>query len=709
MPDELTDANRLLALSSPALKGGGNEDGSDVLLVNSFSATESLSRMFRFDLDVMAELSKADQVSPQKLIGQGVNVRLQLSGGGSRFFHGIVNQFIDVDQTKDFRFYQIQVVPWLWLLTLNSDCRIFQKLTVPDILKQVFKPFGPVRDNLHRTYTQWDYRVQYRETHFNFVSRLMEQEGIFYFFEHEKDSHTLVLADTAEGLPFGTFEKQVEFRPSTTFGEKDEIVFSWQRSQQLDPGMFTLRDYHFELPDKKLEGTEFGLFSVGGNDKFEVYDYPGGYAAKFNDNTPDRLSALESSEPGEVSQRRMEEEESPHETFTGESNCTGLQVGFRFDLQDHPIMSGSYLVKSLQHSATQSHVSGQTVGAQYSNSMTCMPFGRVFRPNRISLRPVVQGPQTALVVGKANEEILTDQFGRIKVQFPWDRLGKKNEQSSCWLRVAQLWSGTKWGAIFIPRIGQEVLVDFLEGDPDQPIVIGSLYNTNDMPPYKLPDNQTQSGIKSRSSKGGDAKTYNEIRFEDKKGSEHLLIHAEKLKMETVEADSVETVGHDRLLIVENDQKEWIKGEKDLHVVKDHKEKIEGAMSIHVLGDQMQKVEGDQSNHVLGNLNEQIEQSASLDIGMNLAEKVGMNQSMDVGMNLYLKAGMNLVLEAGMAITLKASGGFITIGPGGIFISGQPLVMINSGGAAVPGSAGSLTAPKDPVDPTDPGKSDDPYK
>ncbi len=545
MPDKLTDSNRLLALSSSVLKGDGNEDGSDVLLVNSFSATESLSRMFRFDLDVMAEIGKAGQVSADKLIGQGVNIRLELPGGGKRFFHGIVNQFVDVDQGKDFHFYQLQVVPWLWLLTLNSDCRIFPKLTVPDILKQVFKPFGPIRDSLQRTYTQWDYRVQYRETHFNFASRLMEQEGIFYFFEHEKDKHTLVLADTASALPFGAFEKQAQFHPESNFGGQHEAVFSWQRSQQLDPGIYTLRDYHFELPNKKLEGIELSLFTVGGNNKFEVYDYPGGYAAKFNDNTPERLVALESKEPGEVSQRRMEEEETLHETFTGESNCTGLQVGFLFDLQNHPTMSGSYLVKSLQHSATQSHTSGQEVIAPYSNNFTCIPFGRIFRPNRISLRPVVQGPQTAVVVGKDKEEIWTDEFGRIKVQFPWDRLGKKNDQSSCWLRVAQVWSGTKWGAIFIPRVGQEVLVDFLEGDPDQPIVIGSLYNKDNMPPYKLPDNQTQSGFKSRSSKGGSTSNFNEIRFEDKKGSEDLLIHAERTMHNSVEASQFITVGGDR--------------------------------------------------------------------------------------------------------------------------------------------------------------------
>jgi type VI secretion system secreted protein VgrG len=656
MAGELSDSNRLLALSSSVFKGAGNDDGNDVLLVNSFSASESLSRMFRFDLEVMAETAKAPQVSAEKLIGRGVNIRLKLPDGGSRFFHGLVNQFVDVDQTETFRFYRLQVVPWLWLLTLNSDCRIFQKLTVPDILKQVFKPFGPIRPQLQRTYTPWDYRVQYRETHFNFVCRLMEQEGIFYFFEHEKDRHTLVLADTAQALPFGSFEKRMHFHPQATVAEQVEVAFSWQRSQQLDPGFYTLRDYHFEMPTKHLEGTEFGLFTVGGNDKFELYDYPGGYAAKFNDNSPERLEALGSEEPGAVSQIRMEEEETLHETFTAESNCTGLQVGFRVDLQDHPTMSGPYLVKSLQHSATQSHTTGQETGALYTNIIACMPFGRVFRPNRTSLRPVVQGPHTAVVVGSDNAEIFTDKFGRVKVQFPWDRLSNKDDKSSCWLRVAQVWSGTKWGGIFIPRVGQEVLVDFLEGDPDQPIVIGSLYNADNMPPYTLPDNQTQSGIKTRSSKDGSTTNFNEIRFEDKKDHEDLLIHAERTMHNSVEASQFITVGGDRHITTGG-------VDKDGNKLGDVKEKVFKNHNLHVLADSRAKVEGESHLHVMRKADETYDD----EFVQNVTKKCVI-----LADTIQLQGTTKIVLTAGSSS--------IVIDASGVTVLGSPLINLNSPGA-----------------------------
>jgi type VI secretion system secreted protein VgrG len=280
---------------------------------------------------------------------------------------------------------------------------------------------------------------------------------------------------------------------------------------------------------------------------------------------------------------RMEEEEAPGAVNHGTSNCANFTSGFAFTLKNHPAanVNGRYVFSTVRHSAVQTpaYVSGAQSGAAYNNSFLALDHQVRFRPPRVSSKPSMQGPQTAVVVGKSGEEIWTDTYGRVKVQFFWDRQGKNDENSSCWVRVAQLWAGAQWGAIHIPRIGQEVIVDFLHGDPDQPIIVGRVYNADQKPPYNLPADQTKSGVKSRSSKGGDGATFNEIRFEDKKGSEHLLIHAERLKMETVEADSVENVGHDRWLIVENDQKEQIKGLKHLHVVKDQKEKIEGAMNF----------------------------------------------------------------------------------------------------------------------------------
>ncbi len=686
-----TQENRLIALDTPL--------GKDALLLQGLHGREGISQLFKFDLDL---LSEKNNIQFKDIVGQQVTIRVQLADGSSeRYFNGFVSRFAQSGSGIQFTTYQMEVVPWLWFLTRSADCRIFQNETIPDIIQDVFKidGYSDFKNSVTGSYDPLEYCVQYRETDFNFVSRLMEQYGIFYYFEHENGKHTMVLADDSSAHKPCPNQASAYYNLNSGDLDSEDVVTAWHMEQELRTGKYSLTDYNFETPSANLMANEPTVAAVGGNSDFEIYDYPGDH--------------LTQSKGGAVAKTRMQEEEAGHILVTGSSVCRAFSSGYKFDLKEHPRddMNDSYLLTEIQHVATSGSYSqgASSNPAHYSNHFTCIPAAVPFRPQRITPKPFVQGPQTALVVGKSGEETWVDKYGRIKVQFYWDRLGTKDENSSCWIRVSQPWAGANWGGMFIPRMGQEVIVDFLEGDPDRPLITGRVYNADQTVPYTLPDNQTQSGIKSRSSKGGDAATYNEIRFEDKKGSEHLLIHAEKLKMETVEADSVETVGHDRLLTVENDQKEWIKGEKNLHVVKDHKEKIEGAMSIHVLGDQKQKVEGDQSNHVVNNLNEKIEQSASLDVGMNLAEKVGMNQSMDVGMNLYLKAGMNLVLEAGMAITLKAAGGFITIGPGEIFISGQPLVMINSGGAAVPGSAGSLTAPKDPDDPKDPGKSDDPYK
>jgi type VI secretion system secreted protein VgrG len=703
----ITQEEHLLKITTPL--------GDDFLLLVDFHGEEGISKLFHFELSLAHEETTTETkptiLGFDSIVGKNVTIGITLADGRLRFINGQIASFGQGGRDGKFSYYRAVLVPWLWFLSRDSDCRIFQNMTVPDIVKAVFDKlsFQDYKFSLSRAYTKWDYCTQYHETHLNFVSRLMEEEGIFFYFEHEEGKHTLVMADAPSAYQDVPGTSSVPF--VTDMDDRyGQTVTAWQIEQEVRPGRYTLRDYHFEVPAKELECPEPTISTLASNRGREMFDYPGNYAKRFN-KTGERLGNIEP-EGRTVVGLRMEEEEAPGAVSHGSSNCPNFTAGATFTLKNHPAsVNGKYVFSSVRHSAVQSpaYVSGAVGGVAYNNSFVCLDHQVKFRPPRISPKPAMQGPQTAVVVGKSGEEIWTDIYGRVKVQFFWDRQGQKDENSSCWVRVAQLWAGAQWGAIHIPRVGQEVIVDFLHGDPDQPIIVGRVYNADQKPPYGLPDNQTQSGIKSRSTKGGSAGTYNEIRFEDKKGSEHFLIHAEKLKMETVEADSVETVGHDRLLTVENDQKELIKVNKHLHVKADQKEFIEGAMNLHVKGDQKQKVEGDQNNHVQQNLNEKIEMAGSLDVGMNLAEKVGMNYAMDAGMDVYIKAGMNLVLEAGMAITLKASGGFITIGPGGIFISGQPMVMINSGGAAIPGTAGSLTAPTDPDDPTDPGKSDDPYK
>lgn len=682
--------NRLISITTPL--------GEDVLLLQGFTGSEGISRLFHFHLDL---LSENRSIAFSEIVGKRVTIKVGLADGEQRYFNGFVSRFAQSGSDARFAYYQMEVVPWLWFLTRNADCRIFQNLKIPDIIQQVFEKLGfnDFRSSLTGTFEPREYCVQYRETDFNFVSRLMEQYGIFYYFEHEENKHTLVLADSPTA--HHACPHQTKVRYSTTAGawDDEDVVTGWQMEQELRTGKYSLTDYNFETPSTSLLASDPTVFSVGDNSKFETYDYPGIYLTK--------------SQGDGVTKIRMQEQETPHLMISGTSVCRAFTSGYKFSFSEHSRkdMDGDYVLTEVQHMASvgQSYTYDDAGrGENYSNHFTCIQASVPFRPPRLTPKPFVQGPQTALVVGKEGEEIWVDKYGRVTVQFYWDRLGEKDEKSSCWIRVSQPWAGNTWGAIWTPRIGQEVIVSFLEGDPDRPLITGRVYNAEQMPPYTLPDNQTQSGFKSRSSKGGSSPNYNELRFEDKKGSEHFLIHAEKLKTETVEENSIEMVGHDRWLTVENDQKEAIKGNKYLHVTKDHQEKIDGTMHLHVVTDQKQKVDGDQNNHVMGNLNEKIEQNASLNVGINLSEKVGVNQSMDVGVNIYLKAGVNLVLEAGVGLTLKVGGSFITLLPAAVFISG-PMVMINSGGSALSGEAGSPTAPQDPTDPTDPGDSPDPYK
>jgi type VI secretion system secreted protein VgrG len=666
-----TQENRLIAIETPL--------GKDTLLLESFSGHEAISRLFSFQAEL---LSPNNSIKFGDIVGRRVTMKVSLPGGDHRFFNGFVSRFVQSGSDARFTHYQMEVVPWLWFLTRNADCRIFQNMTIPDIIQQVFKDrgFTDFKSCLTGSYEPREYCVQYRETDFNFVSRLMEQYGIFYFFEHTDSKHTLVLGDSPTAHQSCPHQETAQYNASVGDIDTDDIVTGWHMEQELRTGKYSLTDYNFETPSTSLLSSDPTVFSVDGNGKYEIYDYPGDYLTKSQGDAATKL--------------RMQEEETPHLVVSGSSACRAFIPGYKFTLQDHyrKDMNNEYILTEVKHVASAGGnytIDDEAPGEQYSNHFTCIPATVPFRPPRLTPKPFVQGPQPALVVGKSGEEIWVDKYGRVVVQFYWDRLGNDDEKSSCWVRVSQPWAGKNWGAIWTPRIGQEVIVSFLEGDPDRPLITGRVYNAEQMPPYTLPDNQTQSGFKSRSTKNGSPSNYNEIRFEDKKGEEHFLIHAEKLKTETVEKDSIEMVGHDRWLTVEHDQNELIKNNKNLHVNKDHMEKIDGNMNL----------------HVMGNLNEKVEQNSSLNVGMSLAEKIGMNQATDVGMDVYIKAGMNLVLEAGMAMTLKASGGFITIGPGGIFISGQPMVMINSGGSAVPGTSGSPTSP---TDPTDPGKSPDPY-
>lgn len=655
-----TQQNRPMEVTTPL--------GKDVLLLVSFTGQEGVSQLFNFQLDLLAENKR--NITFDRLLGQKISIRLDVTKDKKRYFSGICVRVSQGERDSVFTAYKLEIVPELWMLTKRTQSRIFQQKSVPDILKEVLQGLD-VKYEIQGTFHERDFCVQYRETDFNFASRVMEEEGIYYFFTHSTNSHQLVIANTSQSHP----DMPIDSKPiydGMEGGLRDEDrVHDWEKTQEWRSGKYTLWDHCFELPHKHLEaeanivdtvqaGKVSHKFKVAGNDKFEIYDYPGEYAQRFDGiNRGGGEQAAELQKIFQDNRRttdiRIQEETVPGLVIQGASNCRQFVSGHKFNLQRHFNADGQYLLTGAHHSARQGdyRTTDADEAFQYSNSFTCIPYAVPFRPPRLTPKPVVQGTQTAIVVGPSGEEIFTDKYGRVKVQFHWDRQGRNNEESSCWIRVGTVWAGKQWGTISIPRIDQEVIVDFLEGDPDQPIIIGAVYNAREMPPYKLPDEKTKSTVKSRSSVNGSAENYNEIRFEDKKGEEQIFINAERDMDTRVENDDRQIVMNDRHVIVENN----------------HSEKIGGSMSIQIGGD--------------------------------LDETTGKKFAHEAGQEIHLKAGMKVIIEA-MQVSLKGAGGFVDIGPAGVTIQGT-MVLINSGGAAGTGSGASPLTPDEADDGTKTGK------
>jgi type VI secretion system secreted protein VgrG len=639
---EYTQDNRLIAIYTTL--------GEDVLLLQGFRGSEGISRLFKFDLTMQSE---EPSISFDSIVGKTATIKIVLQDGGPKYINGIIASFSQGGNSPVFTYYTATLVPWLWMLTRTTDCRIFQNMTVPHIVEKIFTEhgFSDFKKKLQGSYQPREYCVQYRETAFNFISRLMEEEGIFYFFEHEAEKHTLVMADSPSEFKPCPFQPSARYQSGANVGRTEDVVTEWSQGQEVRPGKYTINDFNFEKPLVDLTSN------VDGKDvrKFEIYDYPGEYDSK------DKGESLVGI--------RMEEEQTPQVVVSGSSLCRAFFPGYKFDLQDHyrRDMNQGYTLISIRHSCNagtnyRSADSSGSAGFTYTNQFQCIPHPSPFRPTRATPVPVMHGTQTAIVVGPPGEEIYVDKYGRVKVQFHWDREGKYNDKSSCWIRVSQNWAGKRWGAMFIPRVGQEVIVDFIEGDPDRPIITGRVYNGSAMPPYDLPAEKTKSSIKSYSSKGGGG--FNEIRFEDKKGSEQVFIQAQMNQDIRVKSVLKEFVGSDTHLIVKHDQLNSVSGDKNLHVSGDHNEKVEGTVS--------------------------------LTAGVDIQEKVKNKYALDAGTEVHIKSGMNLVIEAGTTLTVKVGGNFININPQGIYISGTQ-VYINSGGAAGQGSGSSPQIPKDPLE------------
>ena len=681
----ITQKDRLLAISTPL--------GEDFLLINRLWATEEISSLFSIEVELLHDEGEERGFEPKHIdaktiLGQEVSIEINQRDGTRRALSGIVNQFSQRQRDRRFTYYHATIVPNVWILTQISQSRIFQHKSVPDILKEVFAGFNVSHETQESNYKPHNYCTQYRETDFDFASRLMEEAGIYYYFEHEGGRNRLIIADTPQSHLDCPSKCEIPFALKVTEDE-DFIasIRSWQDDYRLQSGKITYWGFNFQVPSNKLDATQPTLYKVSGNDKLEIYDYPGSYSGHFDDidrgggERRDVQNVFD--EKTKNVEAAMQSLDSQYRVITGGADCSSLTAGHRFKFFNHPnnVQNGQYVITSVTHEAGQNPMYESIVEVEipYSNKFTCIAQGEgktPFRPARKTAKPIVQGSQTAFVVGPAGEEIFTDKFGRVKVQFHWDRDGQADSDSSCWVRVSQAWAGNRWGMMFIPRIGMEVIVHFLEGDPDQPIITGCVYNPATMPPYTLPDEKTKMTIKSNSSK--DKAGFNELRFEDKKDSEQVFIHGEKDLDVRIKNDRREWTGKDQHLVVKNDRREKIDRDTHLIVKRDQIEEI--GRDLHVL------IKGDEAI--------QIDANQSVKVGADAGEKVGGNKSVEATGALYLK-GANVVIEATASLTIKAGGSFVNISAAGVAIKGA-MVLINSGGAAGSGSASKLATPMKPA-------------
>ena len=509
----------------------------DQLTLYSMAGFEEVSQLFAFEIEAVSPRSDID---PDELLGHSVTVHMHLGDGdeGVRHWNGIASEFQYVETGDDgLSRYRLTLRPWLWQLDLAADCRIFQNMTVPDVVTQIFRDrgFDAFERALFETYAPHEYVVQYRETDLHFVCRWLEREGIYFFFRQADGRHTLVLADSPSSHDPAPGYARVPYA-ATGVEQRDpatQYVRRWRADAKIETGAYAVADFDFTKPNTPLYCARTSA-DADANANLKAYDYPGGFTT---------FTTAEASARLRLDQARRE-----RRGYAGESNARGLAVGNTFALFNHPRtdQNANYLISSTRVRLRGPELrSGNVVEEPFECEFRAAQANTIFRPPLLRHKPSVRGPQTATVVGPSGQEIWTDQYGRIKVQFHWDRRGNNDQNSSCWLRVAQIWAGAGWGAQFIPRIGQEVLVDFLDGDPDRPLVTGCVYNgTHDLP-FKLPNNQTQSGVRTRSSPGGMLSTGNEIRFEDAIGAEELFVQAEKDMNFLVKNDETVTIVNDR--------------------------------------------------------------------------------------------------------------------------------------------------------------------
>ncbi len=626
----------------------------DVLLFSSMTTSEQLGRLSEFRIQL---LSTDSDIKIGDVLGKPMCVDVELTDGGVRHFHGIVTRFCSTGWEGEYARYEAIVHPWLWLLKKSANCRIFQEKKVADIVKEVVAPYGGLVslavDGLTAEYPKLDYCVQYRETDFDFVCRLLEDAGIYFYFTHTDDGHTMVLADSYNTHePIDGYDALKFSNTRSSGGLNEESVSHWTASGEIQSSSYAMNDYNFTVSGKSISGGLKSISTIAAafeQTEYEMYDYPGAYA------TGDEGSVL--------AKARMERLHGQCELIEARSDARGLFPGGLFTLADHPRddQNRKYLITGARYQMSGGdYGSGGDSGTNVECRFTAIGHTFPYRPSAVVAKPIVQGPQTAIVVGKAGEEIWTDEYGRIKVQFHWDRLGKDDEHSSCWVRVSQTWAGKGWGAMTIPRIGMEVIVSFLEGDPDRPLVTGCVYNSDAMPPYPLPANQTRSTFKTNSSKGGGG--FNELRFEDKKGAEEIYIQAERdcnrvvknndtLKVgfevakagnQTIDIKNNQdtTIGNDQTLTVGNDQTDHIKNDQFETIDNNQTLKVGVDCKRTIGSNEVVSIGADNTRTVGSNQAVTIGANSTVDIASNHTKTIGSNDSVTVGSNREVTVGSN---------------------------------------------------------------------
>lgn len=542
----ISQDDRLIRIATPL--------GEEAFIVLSFDGTEAVSKMFNFSLELASE---RNDITFEQMAGGNVTVRIRSANSQDRLFNGIIIAFapIEVSAEKGYSLYRAVMAPALWGLAECYDCRIFQDKDVKEIISEVLSKAILDSKKVNRsidyrleltgTFIKREYCVQYAESDFDFISRLCEEEGIFYFFEHQKSSHVLVFADSPDKhQPYAAGANEtVTFQKSTGAYLQDHVITALHAHKKMTAALYTSRDYNFTLPQNDMTVTRPTLQQESRSEG-EIYNYPGGYAV--SSSTGENLAKI-----------RMQARDAQICTIYGQGNCPDFIPGYKFKLREHPqkeINGQSYVLTMVHHQAGQDFRSGTSDGDQYYNSFNCIPHSVPFRPEQSTPKPLIVSSQTAIVTGPSAEEIHTDEHGRVKVKFHWDR--RKDEKGdgnmSCWIRVSQNWAGGRWGAMHIPRVGQEVIVNFLDGDPDRPVVTGRLYHGDNKPPYELPKEKTKSTVKSNSSKNGKG-NFNEICFEDLTGNEEFNTHAAKDQNEVVENDMSTEVKANQTIKVEKNR------------------------------------------------------------------------------------------------------------------------------------------------------------